>query len=462
MADGPTLSFLGGAGTVTGSKFLIAAGDTRVLLDCGLFQGLRELRHRNWAAPTFAPDRLAGVVLSHAHVDHSGWLPVLVRRGFRGAVHCTAATADLLQILLLDAAKLQEEEAAAANRYRYGRHDPALPLYTAADAEAALRLLVTHPYGEPFPVADGVAATFHRAGHILGSATVELAVGRERLLFTGDLGRAGRPILRDPDPAVAADTVLVESTYGDRLHARDGAAQVARVVREAVARGGPLLMPAFAVGRTQELLWTLRELEDQGTIPSLPVFVDSPMAIDVTEIYCRHPEDHDLEMTVLADAKRCPLCSRGQQLVRTGAESKALNRRDGPMIVIAGSGMATGGRILHHLKLRLPDPRTTVLLPGFQAIDTRGRKLQEGARTLEIHGRTVPVRATVETLDGLSAHADRDEILDWLGGMPRAPRRVWVVHGEPPAAAGLAQAIEARFGWPVAVAPDGATVSLGS
>jgi metallo-beta-lactamase family protein len=254
--------------------------------------------------------------------------------------------------------------------------------------------------------------------------------------------------------------VLVESTYGDRVHAPDAAGALARIVHEAAAKGGALVVPSFAVGRTQELIWTLRHLEDAGRIPELPVFVDSPMAIDVTEIYCRHPEDHDLEMLLLRDAKRCPLCCRQYRLVRTPSESKGLNERNGPMIIISASGMATGGRVLHHLKRRLPDPRTTVLLPGFQAADTRGRKLQEGARELRIHGETVPVNATVETIDGLSAHADREEILRWLGGFARAPRRLYVVHGEPPAAAALAAAVRARFGWEAEVAADAASVAL--
>lgn len=462
MAETPTLTFLGGVGTVTGSKYLIDTGGRQVLLDCGLFQGLAELRRRNWATPPFAADRIEAVVLSHAHIDHSGYLPVLVRNGFRGPILCTPGTADLLRVLLLDAAKLQEEEAAAANRYGYSKHRPALPLYTSDDAERALRLTAARRYGEPFPVTDGITAVFRRAGHILGSATVELGFEQTRLLFSGDLGRWNRPILRDPEPVSRADVLLVESTYGDRTHSPDPAGDLARIVHETAAGGGTLVVPAFAVGRTQELIWTLRQLEDAGRIPELPVFVDSPMAINVTEIYCRHPEDHDLEMSVLMDAKRCPLCCRQYHLVRTPRESKALNERTGPMIIISASGMATGGRVLHHLKRRLPDPRTTVLLPGFQAADTRGRKLQEGAREVRIHGQTVPVRARIESLDGLSAHADRDDILRWLAGFERPPRQVYVVHGEPAAASGLTEAVRSRLGWKdITVARDGATVGLG-
>ena len=463
MSEQPTLQFLGAAGTVTGSKFLLTADGEQFLLDCGLFQGLKELRERNWRPPPFQARDVQAVVLSHAHIDHSGYLPLLVRRGFRGPIHCTPGSADLLRVLLLDAAHLQEEEAALANRYGYSKHKPALPLFTTADAEAALTLVAPHPYGERFAVGKSVTALFRRAGHILGSATVELQVGSTRpltLVHSGDLGRWNRPILRDPELVPEADVLLVESTYGDRVHAPDPAETLARIVREAAARGGALLVPAFAVGRTQELIWTLRKLEDAGRVPVLPVYVDSPMAIDVTDIYCRHPEDHDLDMTELMDAKRCPLCCKQYHLARTPQESKALNAHREPIIIISASGMATGGRILHHLKERLPDERTTVLLPGFQVVGTRGRALQDGARNVRIHGQPVTVRAHVETLDGLSAHADRDEILRWLHGFKRAPRQVHVVHGEPGAARSLAARVREEFGWRVEVAKDGATVSL--
>ena len=455
------LSFLGAAGTVTGSKFLVRADGRQVLLDCGLFQGLKPLRLRNWSPLPFEPAALDAVVLSHAHVDHSGWLPLLVRRGYRGPIYCTEGTADLLQVMLLDAAHLQEEDAARANRYGYSKHEPALPLYTSADAEAALRQLVARPYQGAFEVAPGFRAVLRRAGHILGSATVELQIGETlRLVHSGDLGRPGRPILRDPEPVEEADVLLLESTYGDRIHPGNASEALARIVCEAAERGGALLCPAFAVGRTQELIWWLRHLEDAGRIPGLAVFVDSPMAIDVTEIYCRHPEDHDLDMALLMDQKRCPLCCRNYTLVRSAQESKGLNRLAGPMIVLAGSGMATGGRILHHLKQRLPDRRTTVLLPGFQAEGTRGRALQDGARSLRIHGEDVPVRAKVEVLHGLSAHADRDEILAWARGFRGPPRQTHVVHGEPAAAESLATALRQELGWAARVAVDAETVEL--
>ena len=462
MSDQATLRFLGGVGTVTGSKYLLTVDGRRVLLDCGLFQGLKDLRLRNWQAPPFDPSSLDAVVLSHAHLDHSGYLPLLVRRGFRGPILCTPGTADLLPILLLDAAHLQEEEAERANRYGYSKHKPALPLYTTADAEVALRQRAARPYGERFPVIAGLSALFRRAGHILGSATVELEIGGKpiRLVFSGDLGRWKRPILRDPERVREADILLVESTYGDRTHAPDPASALAAVVRDAVARGGALIVPAFAVGRTQELIWTLRQLEESGAIPSLPVFVDSPMAINVSDIYCRHPEDHDLDMQLLMDERRCPICCKQYTLVRTAAESKALNDRRGPIIIISASGMATGGRVLHHLAHRLPDECTTVLLPGFQAAGTRGRSLQEGARELRIYGQSVAVRAHVVTLDGFSAHADRSEILRWVSGFDQAPARVYVVHGEPQASRALAEALRTTMGWNAMVAKDGQTIEL--
>jgi metallo-beta-lactamase family protein len=459
-ARGATLQFLGGVGTVTGSKYLLTAAGRQLLLDCGLFQGLKALRLRNWQPFPFDPAGLSAVLLSHAHIDHSGALPLLARAGFRGPIHCTAGTQSLLGVLLRDSAHLQEEEADFANRHGYSKHRPALPLYTTQDAEAALRLTRPRRYGEPIALGPVVTATFRRAGHILGSASIEVTVGGHRLVFSGDLGRWDRPILRDPELVQEADVLLLESTYGDRVHAPDAAAALAGVVRDAAARGGALIVPAFAVGRVQELIWTLRQLEDEGRIPSLPVFLDSPMAIDVTEIYCRHPEDHDLDMKLVMDAGRCPLCCRQYRLVRTVPESQALNAREGPMIIIAGSGMLTGGRVLQHLKHRMGDERTTVLLPGFQAEGTRGRALQEGARELRIHGQFVPVRARVVTLDGFSAHADREETFRWLAGFRRPPAHVYVVHGEPAASQSLATAIRSRLGWAAEVSRPGQTIEL--
>ena len=462
-ADSATLTFLGGAGTVTGSKYLVRAAGRQILLDCGLFQGLKPLRLRNWAPPPFEATAIDAVVLSHAHLDHSGYLPILARNGFRGPIYCTSATASLVRIVLQDAAHIQEEDARRANKYGYTKHHPALPLFTGADADQALQLVQTCSYGERFDVAGAFHVRFGRAGHILGSATVDVdieASSRIRLVFSGDLGRWGRPILRDPELVAEADVLLIESTYGGRVHAGDPAEHLARMITETARRGGTIIVPSFAIGRTQELIWTIRKLEEAERLPLVSVFIDSPMAIDVTDLYCRHPEEHDIEMKLLMDEKRCPLCCREYHLVRTAEESKALANRRDPMIIIAGSGMATGGRVLHHLTRCLPDHRNTVLLPGFQAAGTRGRLLQDGARTVRIHGQEVPVRARIETIDGLSAHADQTELLRWMRGFTRPPRQTYLVHGEPKGAEALAAIIRSELRWTASVAEDGATVSL--
>jgi metallo-beta-lactamase family protein len=403
------------------------------------------------------------VVLSHAHIDHSGYLPVLARHGFRGPVYCTPATADLLHLLLPDSAHLQEEQAEYANYRGFSRHKPALPLCTMEDAHAALALLEPRPYGTAFDVTADMRATFHPAGHILGSAIVSLDVGRPpaRLVFSGDLGRWDRPVLPDPTLVEEADVLLVEATYGTRLHPPDPMDDLTRVVREAARRGGGLVIPAFAIGRTQELLWHLRLLEEQQAIPVLPVYVDSPMAIEATQIYRRHREDHDDDMQALMDSGVKPFRTAQFAFAPSRLDSIRLNDLVGPVIIISASGMATGGRVLHHLQLRLPDPRTTVLLVGFQAQGTRGRALQDGKREIRMLGRQVDVRATIETLDGLSAHADQGEILRWLRGFRRPPRRTYLVHAEAAAAETLQGLVSSELGWSVRPAQDGETVPLG-
>jgi metallo-beta-lactamase family protein len=359
---------------------------------------------------------------------------------------------------------LQEEEAARANRHGYTRHEPALPLYTVEDAAATLRLLTPRPMGRAFPVTDGVEVTLRPAGHILGSATVDVAAegprGPRRLCFSGDLGRWGRPILKDPAAVPRADVVLCEATYGDRVHPADVDGELARIVIEAAHRGGALLVPAFAVGRTQELLWRLRQLEDDGRVPALPVYLDSPTAIDVTALYLRHAEEHDPDMAELVRSQQCGLCPRNFRAARTPQESKALNDLRGPVIIISASGMATGGRILYHLRLRLPERRTTVLLAGFQAAGTRGRALQDRATQLRIHGQDVPVKASVVTLDGMSAHADRVELLRWLSGFTAPPKALYLVHAEPHAARAFAATARKRLKWPVRIAKDREVVTI--
>lgn len=461
-SDTASMTFCGGAGTVTGSKHLLRAAGRQILLDCGLFQGLKSLRLRNWDRPPFDPRALDAVVLSHAHLDHSGYLPILTTMGYRGPIHCTPATASLLRIVLQDAAHIQEEDARRANQYGYTKHHPALPLFTRAQVDETLRLLETHGYDDPFPV--GVChVQFGLAGHILGSATVAVDIRVSpsiRVVYSGDLGRWNRPILHDPQLVADADILLIESTYGGRVHEDDPAERLATLITDTARRGGAVIVPSFAIGRAQELLWTIRMLEDAGRLPVVPVFVDSPMAIDVTDIYCRHPEDHDLEMKALTDEQRCPLCCRQYHLIRTAEESKALANLRHPILIIAGSGMATGGRVLHHLKRCLPDHRNTILLPGFQAAGTRGRALQQGARTIRIHGQDVPVRARVETIHGLSAHADQTELLRWMRGFRRPPAHTYIVHGEPRDSEALAAMIRAELRWSTSVAADGATVAL--
>jgi metallo-beta-lactamase family protein len=462
-----SIRFLGAAGTVTGSRFLLESAGRRVLVDAGLFQGMKALRLRNWAPFPVDPASIDAVVLTHAHIDHAGALPLLVRDGFRGPAFCTPATLDLARLLLPDSARLQEEEARYANLKGYSKHAPhARPLYGAEDAAQALARLVPVPYAHRLEVAPGFTLRYSRAGHILGSASVSLEVARAggapvRVGVSGDLGRFGAPILPDPEPPAPADVLLVESTYGDRSHpAEPPADALAREVNAAVGRGGALVVPAFAVGRIQEILFLLRELEQARRIPTLPVFVDSPMAVDATAIHLAHRDDHDREMDALFARGIEPLRPARLAFTRSPEQSKAINRLEGPCVVLSASGMATGGRVLHHLARRLPDERTTVLLVGYQAAGTRGWSLQNGARTVRIHGADVPVRATVVALSNFSAHGDRSEVARWLDGFAVPPGRVYCVHGEPPALEAHAHAIRAR-GWSAEVARDQESVDLG-
>ena len=459
-----SLQFLGAAGGVTGSKYLFSYGDDQLLFDCGLFQGLKELRLRNWAPVPIDLIRLKAVILTHAHIDHSGYLPRLVSKGYKGPVCATAATCDLLRVMLPDAAHLQEEEARYANRKGYSKHAPALPLYTVQDAERALQLLRPVRNAESIEVMRNVWLSFGRVGHILGAGSVRLSFqinGQQRtLLDSGDLGRYGRPILKDPEPASSTDWLLIESTYGDRLHPRDSENGLREIIRDVAVRGSCLVVPAFAVGSTQDLIYVIRKMEDAGEIPTIPVHIDSPMAIEATDIYCRHTEEHDFEMAQLSSREHCPISSRQMVIDRTPEESKAINDLKGPLIIISASGMATGGRVLHHLKHRLPDPDTTVLLVGYQAEGTRGRSLQDGAKEIKMLGEIVPVRARVTVLDGFSAHADQEEILRWLRTFKKPPRMTYVVHGEPAAASTFAGLIRERLSWKAEVAKYQQKISL--
>ncbi|MBI1793635.1 MAG: MBL fold metallo-hydrolase [Chloroflexi bacterium] len=453
------LSFLGAAGTVTGSRFLLEVKDHRYLIDCGLFQGGRSEKVLNWEAFPIPPERIDAVLLTHAHIDHVGYLPRLLRQGFRGPVYATDATQALLEIVLPDSAHLQEQDALYANKKGYSRHKPALPLYTAADAEEALKLIRGVSFDSPLKL-DGVTITWRPAGHILGSATLDVEItnggGTRRVVFSGDLGRYESEVMRPPVSLADADVLLVESTYGDRLHSEE---PIQKVLGEAldhiIKSGGVLLIPAFAVGRTQEVLYHLRQLQESGRVPDLPIFVDSPMAVDVSHIYCRFGNDHNLDINLLMDQNECPLRCRDTRFVRDVEESKQLNTRAGPAVIISASGMVNGGRIMHHLKWRLPDKRNALLFVGYQAEGTKGRLLLEGAERIRIHGEEVPVRAHIFQAHALSAHADRDEILRWLGGFSRPPRRTFVVHGEPKSSQALQEHIRKRFGWEVSAPRTG-------
>ncbi|HLT17790.1 MAG TPA: MBL fold metallo-hydrolase [Acidimicrobiales bacterium] len=437
------LTFLGAAETVTGSRFLVDAGGGRLLVDCGLFQGLKRLRELNWATFPVDPASIEAVLLTHAHIDHSGYLPALVRDGFRGPIWCTPSTTALARILLRDAAYLQEEDARYANLRRSTRHDPALPLYTEAHAEAALARFRSHPFDEEFQPVRGVTARFSPAGHILGAASVWLDEGGASVLFSGDLGRADDPVMRPPASAPAACHVVVESTYGNRVHPAEDVAQIlTEVITSTAERGGIVLIPAFAVGRTQTMLHLLAELRHAGRIPELPTYVNSPMAVTATELFLASVGEHRLSPRQVLEL------SDGVQLVRSVEESKQITSRRGPMIVITASGMLTGGRVLHHLRQVGPDHRSTIVLPGYQAAGTRGQALLDGARSLRVFGEDVPIRARVVHLDSLSAHADSDGLISWLKSAPEPPEAVSVVHGEPVAADALRRRIQHELGWP--------------
>ena len=479
------LTFLGAARTVTGSKYLVESGGARIMVDGGLFQGLKELRLRNWMDFPVPPSSIEAIVLTHAHLDHCGYLPRLVSQGFNGRIFCTQGTQDLCRIVLPDSGRIQEEDAEYANRRKFTKHEPALPLYREVDALRAVSLLQPVGYERAMPVANGIEVEFDNAGHLLGSSFVRMKIDGRTIVFGGDLGRFGRPVLPDPTMAEAADYLLVESTYGDRVHEQDdNGARLEQIIKETARRGGKLIIPAFAIGRVEELLYWVKRLEDEKRIPVLPVYVDSPMAATALQRYTERvheldpemqPEErddkapHDAAAPHPEDVRRkiarqerevCVFCTERFHVIRNAEESKQLTASKQPCIVISASGMAEGGRVLHHLKAALPNAQNTVLFAGYQGAGTRGRRLVDGEKTVKIHGEWVPVAATVERIDSMSAHADSNEIMRWLGGFKSAPKQTFIVHGEPAAQDALAARIKKELGWSVHAPEQGERVEL--
>lgn len=443
------LKFCGAAGTVTGSRYLVTHNDSQLLVDCGLFQGLKQLRKRNWGEPPFTPSKIGTVLLTHAHIDHGGYLPLLVRRGFKGRIVCTKATLELSQLLLRDSAHLQEEEARYANKRGFSRHKPALPLYTLEDAEAALALFECVDYDTPVPLARGMSAKFHQAGHILGSAMIALDCEERRTLFSGDLGRPNDPVMRPPAVVGEAHTIILESTYGNRTHGTaDPEQELKAHLGRAIARGGMVVIPAFAVGRVQALLLMISRLKRKVALPDVPVYLNSPMAVDATRIYHEFRTEHRLSV------EECKAACTVSKFVNSVEESIELNKTKGPGIIISASGMATGGRVVHHLKAFAPDPKNMILFAGFQAAGTRGASLVGGAQWIRIHGEDVPVRAEVVNIDAFSAHADREELIGWLENFRQPPKQLYLTHGEAKAAEALQFRIKEKFGWNTEIARD--------
>ena len=451
-----SITFLGGSGTVTGSKYLVRHNGKSMLMDCGLFQGYKQLRLRNWQPLPLSPHEIDSVVLTHAHLDHSGYLPLLARDGYHRDIHATRGTRDLCAILLHDSGPLQEEDAAFLNRHKLSSHSPALPLYTRLDALHCLKQFKPHGLHQRFEPLPGWYATFSNAGHILGAASVLLEVGGRRILFSGDLGRPDDMLMNPPDAPPKADTVLVESTYGDREHpAEDLLSELGPALARLAARGGVAVVPVFAVGRAQVVLHAIGLLKAQGVIPaSLKVFLDSPMAVSTTGLYQHHLGEHRL------NAREVNALEHGATMVQTPEQSKGLARLHGPMVILAASGMATGGRVLHHLALHSGDHRNMIILTGHQAPGTRGARLADGERSIRIHGQDVAVRAEVVKLNSASAHADSHQLIAWLRSMEHAPDRVFVVHGEMSASDQLRQRISHELHWQAQVPEHGCTVEL--
>jgi metallo-beta-lactamase family protein len=461
------LTFLGAAGCVTGSKYLVQAAGKKLLVDCGLFQGTDDLKARNWNPLPIDPKTFDYLVLTHAHLDHTGWLPVLVRNGYNKTIYANPATIELTEILLKDSGHLQEEETQDAQKHKWSKHPQPRALYTSDDVDPVLRLLRPMPRNGGFDISPEFHIESYDAGHILGSSSLELTIhenGKKTVVvFSGDIGRYDQPILNDPVPPVTKqiDGLLCESTYGDREHEAGDPLQVlGDIVNRVVKRGGSIVIPAFAIGRTQTFMYYLRQLENQQRVPKVPVYVDSPMALNATQLYLKHNEDHDLQFARDEQNGGDPLSVHEFHLTRSVEESKSINNVKTPCIIISASGMVTGGRVLHHLAQRLGDARNCVIFGGFQAEGTRGRALQEGAKTLSLYGQMVPVLAEIVEMGQLSAHAGKSELLRWLTGLQVPPKQVYLTHGEPAASQSLQQAITEKFRWKAAVARYLDTVEL--
>jgi metallo-beta-lactamase family protein len=455
-----TLTFHGAARTVTGSKYLLEVDGRRILIDCGQFQGRKDLRLLNWTQFPFDPKTLDAVILTHAHLDHSGLLPRLIAEGYQGRIYCTPGTLELCGLVLPDAGRIQEEDAKQANKYRYSKHEPAQPLFTEHDALRTLTHLQPIGYDKTFDLGAALSFDFVAAGHLLGSAFVRVRAGGGTIVFGGDLGRYARPVLPDPEPVANADVLLVESTYGDRLHpADDDGERLAEVIRTTIDRRGKVIVPSFAIGRVEEVLYWVKRLEEEGRIPVVPVYVDSPMALEALNFYSRRTDELDDEMSRRGRAVRI-FATKRFTVTRSSQESKQITASNLPSIVISASGMATGGRVLHHLADALPDRRNTVLFVGFQAEGTRGRQLVDGATEVKIHGRSIAVQATVARLDGMSAHADQSEIVRWLTGFSSPPKTTYLVHGEVGSMEALKTAIGDALGWRVEIPQMHETVQV--
>lgn len=436
------ITFLGATGTVTGSKYMLEEGNDKILVDCGLFQGLKDLRLKNWQPLPIKVEDIKSVLLTHAHIDHSGYLPILPRLGFNGKIYATKATRDLCSILLPDSGHIHEEDANRANKYGYSKHHPALPLYTQMDGEEIIQYFVDVPFGQPVNVCEAFTATWHHASHILGASFIHLHHGNTSILFSGDLGRANDPVMNPPAQIQQADYVVVESTYGDRLHEKTHPKDVlCDAINETYQDGGTILIPSFAVGRAQSLLYFIYQLLEEKRIPNMAVYLDSPMAINATELMHEHIKEHKLS------AKLCQEVFQVAQYVHTPMESKAIYKNPMPKIIISASGMATGGRVLHHLKALASNHRNTIVISGYQAAGTRGADIAAGKKEVKIHGQFVKIKAKVVELPNISAHADYEEVINWLAKMPKPPARVFITHGEPESALSLQEKVEAQLGW---------------